>query len=365
MAKSVIPIGDRKCREESSRTMTFEPCVNLRTLGSQITGVQRYLLSLLPHLPSELSSVKPSRALHGIKGHLWEQFYLPTQLKRRLLWSPGNTGPLGVSRQVVTVHDAATLDHPEWFERKFALWYGALLPRLIRKVRAVITVSHFSKERIVQLTGVEPGKVHVVLNGVDPRFRPVDPDKVRQTTADLGLNHPYILFVGSIEPRKNLKTLLEAWRLSRFDGVTLAVAGASSHVFQRSQFDSLPAGVRLLGRVEDDSLPALYSGAAGFVYPSIYEGFGLPPLEALACGCPVAVSDIPALREVCGKTAVYFDSFSSEDLLSKLEWLLQLHGRSTASLAKPRLQPASSHIWEVGVQAIWSINSRASARSSG
>ncbi len=263
--------------------MTLEPCINLRTLGECVTGVQRYVLGLLPYMPATLNSVKPSQALHGIKGHLWEQFYLPTQLKRRLLWSPGNTGPLGVSRQVVTVHDAATLDHPEWFERKFALWYGALLPRLIRKVRAVITVSHFSKERIVQLTGVEPGKVHVVLNGVDPRFRPVDPDKVRQTTADLGLNHPYILFVGSIEPRKNLKTLLEAWRLSRFDGVTLAVAGASSHVFQRSQFDSLPAGVRLLGRVEDDSLPALYSGAAGFVYPSIYEGFGLPPLEAPHC----------------------------------------------------------------------------------
>src|SRR5258708_7854967 len=237
--------------------MTSEPCVNLRTLGSQVTGVQRYLLSLLPHLPSELISVKPSRALQGIKGHLWEQLYLPTQLRRRLLWSPGNTGPLGVSRQVVTVHDAATLDHPEWFERKFAIWYAALLPRLIRKVRAIITVSHFSKERIVQLTGVEPGKVHVVLNGVDPRFRPVDPDKVRQTTADLGLNHPYILFVGSIEPRTNLKTLLEPWRLNRFDGVTLAVAGASRHRFQGSQFDSLSPAGRLLCPGQDGSLTAL------------------------------------------------------------------------------------------------------------
>jgi len=98
--------------------MRLEPCVNLGTLGHHITGVQRYLLSLLPHLPPELSSVKPPRSLQGIKGHLWEQLYLPTQLKHRLLWSPGNTGPLGVSRQVVTVHDAAPLDHPEWFERK-------------------------------------------------------------------------------------------------------------------------------------------------------------------------------------------------------------------------------------------------------
>src|SRR6266404_969363 len=205
MAKSVIPIGDRKCREESTRTMTLEPCVNLRTLGSQITGVQRYLLSLLPHLPSELSSVKPSRALHGIKGHLWEQFYLPTQLKHRLLWSPGNTGPLGVSRQVLTVHDAAALDHPEWFERKFTLWYSALLPRLIRKVRAIITVSQFSKERIVRFTGVEPERVHVIFNGVDRRFRPADPKIVKQARLDFDLDRPYILFVGSLEPRKNLR----------------------------------------------------------------------------------------------------------------------------------------------------------------
>ncbi len=337
------------------RIMTLEPCVNLRTLGECVTGVQRYVLGLLPYMPATLNSVKPSQALHGIKGHLWEQFYLPTQLKRRLLWSPGNTGPLGVSRQVVTVHDAATLDHPEWFERKFALWYGALLPRLIRKVRAVITVSQFSKERIVQLTGVEPGKVHVVLNGVDPRFRPVDPDRVRQTTTDLGLNHPYILFVGSIEPRKNLKTLLEAWRLSRFDGVTLAVAGASSHVFQRSQFDSLPAGVRLLGRIEDDLLPALYSGAAGFVYPSIYEGFGLPPLEALACGCPVAVSDIPVLREVCGKTAVYFDPLSPEDLSGQLEWLLQLDDTQRDSLAEQGSKRATQYSWETAASQTWRI----------
>src|SRR5258707_8147845 len=191
MAKSVIPIGDRKCREESTRTMTFEPCVNLRTLGSQITGVQRYLLSLLPHLPSELSSVKPSRALHGIKGHLWEQFYLPTQLKHRLLWSPGNTGPLGVSRQVLTVHDAAALDHPEWFERKFTLWYSALLPRLIRKVRAIITVSHFSKERIVRLTGVDPERVNVIFNGVDKRFRPAGAEAIQAVKAKYDLDEPY------------------------------------------------------------------------------------------------------------------------------------------------------------------------------
>src|ERR1700757_2554770 len=167
--------------------MTSELCVNLRTLGYGITGVQRYLLSLLPHMPSELNAIKPPRALQGIKGHIWEQIYLPGQLRRRLLWSPGNTGPIVVSRQVLTVHDAATLDHPEWFERKFALWYNALLPRLIRKVRAIITVSHFSKERIIRLTGVGSDRVHVISNGVEPRFRPGDPGRVLQVKEKYGL----------------------------------------------------------------------------------------------------------------------------------------------------------------------------------
>jgi len=335
--------------------MTLEPCVNLRTLGYGITGVQRYLLSILPHMPSELKSVKPLQALQGIKGHLWEQLYLPAQLQNQLLWSPGNTGPLGVSRQVLTVHDIASLDHPEWFERKFALWYAALLPRLIRKVRAIITVSHFSKDRIVRLTRVKPEHVHVIYNGVDRRFRPVDSKTVTRLRSDFGLNSPYLLFVGSLEPRKNLKMLFEAWQLGGFDGATLAVVGASGHLFQRLQFDPIPDGVRLLGRVEDEVLPALYSGAAGFVYPSIYEGFGLPPVEAMACGCLIAVSDIPAHREVCGGTAIYFDPFSPEDIAKKLESLLRLDSALRAALVEQGLARAALYSWENASSATWRI----------
>ncbi len=335
--------------------MTLKPCVNLRTLGYRITGVQRYLLSLLPHMPSELGSIKPTSALQGIKGHIWEQLYLPAQLHGRLLWSPGNTGPIALSRQVLTVHDAASLDHPEWFERKFALWYAALLPRLIRKVRAVITVSHFSRERIVRLTGVDPERVHVISNGVEPRFRPVDQKAVKQLRTKLDLNSPYILFVGSLEPRKNLKMLLQAWQLSGFNGATLAVAGASGHLFRGLPFNSIPEGVRLLGRVEDEVLPLLYSGAAGFVYPSVYEGFGLPPLEAMACGCPVAVSDIPAHREVCGSTAMYFDPFSPADLSSSLARLLQLNNSSRASYVQGGLHHAASYRWERAASDTWEI----------
>ncbi|MBV8141322.1 MAG: glycosyltransferase family 4 protein [Verrucomicrobia bacterium] len=335
--------------------MTLEPCVNLRTLGYGITGVQRYLLSLLPHMPAQLNSVKPSRALQGIKGHVWEQFYLPTQLRKKLLWSPGNTGPITVSRQVLTVHDAASLDHPEWFERKFALWYNALLPRLVRKVRAIITVSDFSRERIVRLTGVDAERVHVISNGVDSRFHPTDPQSIKQVRTRYELDSPYILFVGSLEPRKNLKLLLEAWQLGSFEGATLAIVGTSGHLFQTLQFDGIQDGVRLLGRVEDETLPALYSGAAGFVYPSVYEGFGLPPLEAMACGSPIAVSDIPAHREVCGNTAMYFDPFSPEDLSEKLGLLLRLEGSSRASRVELGLHRAANYRWDRAASQTWHI----------
>lgn len=345
--------------ENPSRSMTLQPCVNLRTLGYRITGVQRYVVSLLPHLPSTLVPVKPSRALQGIKGHLWEQLYLPTQLRHRLLWSPGNTGPFGVSRQVLTVHDASSLDHPEWFERKFALWYAALLPPLIRKVRAVITVSHFSKERIVRLTGVKPERVNVIFNGVDRRLRPADPQSVEQVRTDFGLSRRYILFVGSLDPRKNLKTLLQAWQLDAFDGADLAVVGASGHLFPKQQFDAIPRGVRLLGWVEDRVLPALYSGASGFVYPSLYEGFGLPPLEAMACGCPPAVSDIPVHREVCADAAIYFDPLSPEDLADKLESMLRLDGASRAALVQRGMQRAALYRWEDAAAETWRVLERA------
>jgi glycosyltransferase involved in cell wall biosynthesis len=341
--------------QEPARTMNLEPCVNLRALGYRITGVQRYLLGLLPCMPSALNRVKPSQALQGIKGHLWEQVYLPTQLGRQLLWSPANTGPIAVSRQVVTVHDMASLDHPEWFERKFALWYAAVLPRLIRKVRAIITVSHFSKERILQLTGVDSERVHVIFNGVNRRFHPVNPEIVKRVRAKLDLDGPYVLFVGSLEPRKNLKNLLEGWRLGGFDGITLAVVGAGGHVFAKMQFGSMPDRVRLLGLVEDELLPAVYSGATAFVYPSVYEGFGLPPLEAMGCGCPVIVSDISAHREVCGEAAIYFDPFNPADISSKLESLLQLDLAARRSLIERGLQRAACYSWENSASETWRV----------
>jgi glycosyltransferase involved in cell wall biosynthesis len=195
----------------------------------------------------------------------------------------------------------------------------------------------------------------VIYNGVDQRFRPADPSTVKQFTALFDLTSPYILFVGSLEPRKNLRMLLEAWQLGGFEGATLAVVGASGHLFAKLQFESMPEGVRFLGSVKDEMLPALYSGAAGFVYPSVYEGFGLPPVEAMACGCPVAVSDIPVHREVCGGNAMYLDPFLPEDISAKLQALLRLDGASRASLVEQGLRCASLYNWQRAAAETWRI----------
>ena len=218
--------------------MSLEPCVNLRTLGYRVTGVQRYLPGLLPCMPPELYSVKPSQPLQGIKGHLWEQFCLPNQLGHRLLWSPGNTGPIGVTRQVLTVHNMASLDHPEWFQRKFALWYATLLPAAYSPSPR----DHY-RFRFFQGTHCPP-----LWRGTTARSRyiersrsavPSSRSEESQTSTDrIRLASPYILFVGSLEPRKNLKNLLEAWRVGGFEGATLVVVGASGRMF--ASFNSIP-----------------------------------------------------------------------------------------------------------------------------
>src|SRR6267142_795408 len=140
---------------------------NGRCLVQHLTGVQRYVREMSLKLSSEMVILKPSQIwAHGARGHLWEQVYLPRLCDRRLLWSPGNTGPLCRDNQVVTIHDASTLDCPEWFERRFAAFYGWLLPRLARRVRAIITVSAFSKERLIARLGISETKIHVVANGL-------------------------------------------------------------------------------------------------------------------------------------------------------------------------------------------------------
>ena len=314
----------------ANRQSVFD--VNTRILSYPITGVQRYLLEILTRIPSDhLRQIAPHYPLSGARAHLWEQTVLPLRTRGRLLWSPSNTGPLAVRHQVVTIHDVVPLDHPEWLNPRFAAWYRFLIPRLARRVRHVIVDSDFTRRRLTAHSGISDGKVTVIHCGVDARFSPQTQEAIAAARAALQLPAGrYVLSVGSLEPRKNLGRLLSAWQrllpeLPPDIWLVLAGAKGKSLVFAEvPELTCLPARVHLTGYVPDDLLPALYAGAEAFVYPSVYEGFGLPPLEAMACGTPVIVGNRASLPEVVGDAGMMMDPYDVESIAAALMLLLTL-----------------------------------------
>lgn len=330
--------------------------VNGRFLCQTITGQQRYAHELVRRFGHRVALVTPDLAGTGIRGHLWEQTVLPFRTGGRLLWSPSATGPLTVERQVATIHDAISLDHPEWFDWKFGAWYRALLPRLMQRVRRVITVSHFSRDRLLQHTRAPADKFVVTHLGVDPKFRPAPPDAVEAVRRKLGLPEAYVLAVASLEPRKNTARLFTAWERHRaaFDDVGLVVAGGSGKVFRGTGIGRVPAGVKLTGYVDDADLPALYSGALAFVFPSLCEGFGLPPLEAMACGAPVITSNTSSMPEVCGDAAVLVEPREPDSIADGIRRVIG-SASLREDLRQRGLARASHFTWERTAEATWRV----------
>ncbi len=295
--------------------------VNGRFLHQRLTGTQRYACELVGRLSDCLEVIKPRRGTSGIQGHLWEQVVLPWRLKTRLLWSPVNTGPLTVRHQVVTIHDMAFVDHAYAFSPTFAAWYQWLVPKLARRVPRIITVSNFSRERIADLCSVPIEKIVTIFNGVDPRFRPMSQLDIAQAKQSVGLPSRYILCVGSLEPRKNIARLLAAWSLIRrkYPDLELVLVGATATIFRDIGLDNSPPAVHLARYVRDEDLPAIYSGAECFVFPSLYEGFGFPVIEAMSCGVPVVCSNVTSLPEVAGGAAYIVDPYSADSIASGIE----------------------------------------------
>jgi glycosyltransferase involved in cell wall biosynthesis len=227
-------------------------------------------------------------------GRLWEQVALPVLARGRTIWSLTNTAPLAVPG-VVVVHDLAASVGPQWFAKSMRA-YAKAVRAAARRARLVITVSQSVRDELAAL-GVDPARIVVVSPAVDPQFAPAAPDAIEVVRSRLGLHRPYAVVTGWADPRKDAATAVLAHRRVVDDSPhDLVLVGSRHPTFAPVRLPD-NASIKRPGHVTDADLVALLSGASVLLYPSRYEGFGLPPLEALACGTPAVVSDIPVLRE--------------------------------------------------------------------
>lgn len=259
------------------------------------------------------------RPLGSRQGYPWEQLELSRACRDLVLLSLCSTGPAWRRNQAVMIHDAQVWDVPHSYSRAFRLAYRVLLPVIAHRARHVLTVSEFSARRLEALGIAPKAKPRVVPNGADHILR-VPPDP--QTLARLGLAPGgYFLAIGNLAPHKNLALLIEAAAARGPDAPELIIAGGvNTSVFADAGLRGA-AGVRFVGRVSDADLRALYQGAIALAFPSLTEGFGLPPVEAMLCGCPVIATTGGAVPEVCGPAALFVDPTDRAGWTAALERL--------------------------------------------
>jgi len=264
---------------------------------------------------------------------VWEQRHLPALLRERrieVFHSPANVLPEMLPREcasVVTLHDLAFLLYPEVLTRAKRVYHRIFTTRSLRRATMIIAVSHSTKKDAVKLVGIAPGRVQTVYTCIDERFSNVITNEEKQTFyRQHGLDGGYLLYLGTLEPRKNIPTLLEAYRelrevYSRKE--KLALVGGKGwlydETFAKAQSLGLASEVLFPGYVSNEEQLLWYHGASAFAYPSLYEGFGLPVAESLACGVPVVTSNVSSLPEAGGDLALTVDPLDSHALAAALQ----------------------------------------------
>jgi len=311
--------------------------VNARFLTQPITGVQRFAIELceeLIKLDLEIRLVSPRNVLHSelskkfnnepfgtLEGHLWEQIELPRFLKKKgnpILLNLCNTSPLFYHNSVVTLHDLAFIKHPEWFSFAFKSFYNFLIPKTIKKAKMILTVSNSVKTDIKNYFNQNGNNIHVVYNGLPLIFQNAKKSSKNENT------RPYFLAMGGKNPRKNLKNVLAAMQLLDNSDFDLRVIGRSEGNFNNIKVDENKYNFNLIYHtdIDDNQLQSLYEGAKALIYPSFYEGFGIPPLEALNANCPIILSDIEVFRELYEDVATFTDPNNVEDIKSGIEKII-------------------------------------------
>ena len=267
---------------------------------------------------------------------------------------PGRAG-----KRVVTIHDVSFVRHPEFTEARNLAYLNATIGRTLRRADAILTISRFSAGEIVHNLHAPPDRVHAIHLAVSPLFQPAPPDRIARVRRMFGLDtRPYLLTVSTLEPRKNIPFLAEVFeRMPWFDG-SLVIAGPHgwkhAPILERLRASPRADAIRNIRFVPDDDLPALYSGAALFAFPSFYEGFGLPPLEAMACGTPVVSSAGGSLPEVLGEAATILDTFDAGRWAEAIRSILD-DGARRAALAEAGRRQAARYTWSATAAATWAL----------
>jgi glycosyltransferase involved in cell wall biosynthesis len=309
--------------------------INGRFLTQRVTGVQRYALEIVAALDQLLVEQKdiakrfnvrlivPPRATTDLllsrisvqrtkagSGHAWDQLVLPAYAGSSVL-SLGNFGPVLARDQIVCIHDANVFIVPESYSRGFRLAYCNLLPLVGKRARRIATVSQFSADMLVKFGVSTPDKIFIAPNGHEHALRW---DATRSRNPILAsMKRPFVLLLGSRARHKNIEIVLDQAEALEAAGIDIIVVGGGSDIFAAGGPASHRANVHDAGYVSDDDLAALYERALCLVFPSKTEGFGIPPLEAMARGCPVISSKAPSLVEVGGDAVAYVDADRSDD----------------------------------------------------
>jgi glycosyltransferase involved in cell wall biosynthesis len=266
---------------------------------------------------------------------------------------------------VLTVHDLTFVRDPDSADERLRAYLGRVVPRSVRRATHVLADSKATRQDLIDLWDIPPEEISVVYCGVEPRFRPVvDPTVLANVRARYNLgDRPYIFSVSTLQPRKNYRRLIQAFAplAGRHQNLTLVIAGGKGWKYEEilAEPERLGIGGRVLfpGFVAEPDLPALLSGAALFAYPSLYEGFGLPILEAMACGTPVIASDRSSLPEVVGDAGLQVDALDVEGLTAGMERLLTEEGLRTELIGRGAGR-AANFTWERAARELLAVYNR-------
>jgi len=329
--------------------------INSRFLETNMKGIGRYALELstaLKGLDPSINFVcpkyvlerykdveeilKPHRA-RGFSGHMWEQIELPLYLRKHgnpLLLNFVNTGPVLYNRQITVIYDVSYLQFSRAYSKPFFFYYKMIILAVIKRSRRIITISEFSRNELIKEFNLKGERVDIVYPFLPTRIRSIANKAIEAFPNKHGR---YILAVSSLKQKKNIKGILDAFRLAELKDMKLVIVGEHSTIFRREDFGKyIDNKVTFTGFVEDDELASLYNNASLFVFPSLYEGFGIPPLEAMAFGCPVIASNRTSLPEVCGDAAYYVDPTDVKQIAQAIKRLVTDENLRNELVAKGR-----------------------------